>query len=413
MARVVQKFGGSSLRDLSYIRRAAQIVARRWHSGDDVLVVVSAMGDRTDLLSSLALTAYKHSDDENAESDVLLSIGEQESASLMALCLQSLGLNARSFMGWQIPIETIGVHGKARVKRIGTSMLVDTLDHRGIAVCAGFQGLMVRGDRISTLGRGGSDTSAVLLAASIDAQLCEIFTDVEGVYTSDPRLVASARKLSSINYEEMLEIASLGGRVLETRAAAAAMRYKIPLHIRSTFSSNEGTEVGEGIMEERAVTALTHSESDAKIAVLGLENQPGIASKIFGQLASKGISVDMIVQGMTQDEGKAHIAFTVLKTDISRACAALESIRESTPYQELRCDDNVIKLSLIGAGMNSSAGVAARMFTTLAEKGINIQIIATSEIKISVLISSDYLELALRSLHGVFDLSNAVEDLKQ
>ena len=414
MYRVVQKFGGSSLKDLAHIRRAAQIVAQRWHAGDQVLVVVSAMGDKTDQLLNLAREANKNSINESAECDSLLATGEQESAALMALCLQNLGLNARSFLGWQIPVETFGKHGRAQVRRINNLQLVNTLQNRDIAVCAGFQGLMVAGDRVATLGRGGSDTSAVLIAASIQAQLCEIFTDVEGVFTTDPRIVTNARKIDKINYEEMLEMASLGARILETRAAAAAMRYKVPLHIRSTFSKNKGTEVTDGDdgMEQRAVTALTYSDRDAKIAILGLDNQPGVAARIFEHLAEKNISVDMIVQGTTQDQEKAHIAFTVEKNDLEKACAAIEEIKHVATFQELRSDDKVIKLSLIGAGMNSYAGVAARMFRILADKGINIQIIATSEIKISVLIASDYLELALRSLHAVFDLPDKGDENK-
>ncbi len=406
MSRVVQKFGGSSLKDLAHIRRAAQIVAQRWHEGDQVLVVVSAMGDKTDQLLNLAKEANKTNTEDSAECDSLLATGEQESAALMALCLQNLGLNARSFLGWQIPVETFGKHGRAQVRRINNLQLVNTLQNREIAVCAGFQGLMAAGDRVATLGRGGSDTSAVLIAASIKAQLCEIFTDVEGVFTTDPRIVTNAQKIDKINYEEMLEMASLGAKILETRAAAAAMKYKIPLHIRSTFSGKKGTKVenGKQSVEQKPVTALTYSDRDAKIALLGLDNRPGVAAKIFEHLAEKNISVDMIVQGTTQDEEKAHIAFTVEKNDLKRACSAIEEIKEKAAFQELRSDDKVIKLSLIGAGMNSYAGVAARMFRILAEKGINIQIIATSEIKISVLIAADYLELALRSLHAVFDL---------
>ena len=406
MSRVVQKFGGSSLADLACMRRAAQLVAQRWHQGDQVVVVVSAMGERTDNLLALALEASKSHASANAETDALLATGEQEAAALMALCLQNIGLKARSFAGWQIPVETRGVHGNAQVEQVATTNLLATLRQKAVAVCAGFQGTMGGDKRVATLGRGGSDTSAVLLAAALEADLCEIFTDVEGVCTADPRIVTTARKIATIDYEEMLEMASLGARVLETRAASAAMRFRVPLSIRSTFSDAPGTLVSatDKTMEQRSVTALAYSDKDAKIALVGLDNCPGIAAKIFAQLAFKNISVDMIVQGTTQDEKKAHITFTVAKTDLERACAALEEIRAEAPFQELRSDDKVIKISLIGAGMNSYAGVASRMFRTLADKGINIQIIATSEIKISVLIAADYLELAVRSLHAVFEL---------
>ena len=410
MFRVVQKFGGSSLADLTCMRRAAQLVAQRWHQGDQVLVVVSAMGDRTDQLLALAFEASKSHAPASAETDALLATGEQESAALMALCLNNIGLKARSFAGWQIPVETCGPHGNARVEQIATTNLLATLRERAVAVCTGFQGTTGGGGggdrRVATLGRGGSDTSAVLLAAALEADLCEIFTDVEGVYTTDPRIVTSARKIDTIDYEEMLEMAALGARVLETRAASAAMRFRVPLRIRSTFSDNEGTSVSatDKTMEQRSVTALAYSDKDAKIALVGLDNTPGIAAKVFAQLALKSISVDMIVQGTTQDEKKAHITFTVAKTDLERACNALEEIRADTPFQEIRSDDKVIKISLIGAGMNSYAGIASRMFRTLADKGINIQIIATSEIKISVLIAADYLELAMRSLHAAFEL---------
>ena len=409
MFRVVQKFGGSSLADLTCMRRAAQLVAQRWHQGDQVLVVVSAMGDRTDRLLALAYEASKSHAPASAETDALLATGEQESAALMALCLNNIGLKARSFAGWQIPVETCGPHGNARVEQIATTNLLATLREKAVAVCTGFQGATGGGGgdrRVATLGRGGSDTSAVLLAAALEADLCEIFTDVEGVYTTDPRIVTSARKIDTIDYEEMLEMAALGARVLETRAASAAMRFRVPLRIRSTFSDNEGTSVSatDKTMEQRSVTALAYSDKDAKIALVGLDNTPGIAAKVFAQLALKSVSVDMIVQGTTQDEKKAHITFTVAKTDLERACNALEEIRADTPFQEIRSDDKVIKISLIGAGMNSYAGIASRMFRTLADKGINIQIIATSEIKISVLIAADYLELAMRSLHAAFEL---------
>ena len=412
MFRVVQKFGGSSLADLTCMRRAAQLVAQRWHQGDQVLVVVSAMGDRTDRLLALAFEASKSHAPASAETDALLATGEQESAALMALCLNNIGLKARSFAGWQIPVETCGPHGNARVEQIATTNLLATLREKAVAVCTGFQGTTGGGGggdrRVATLGRGGSDTSAVLLAAALEADLCEIFTDVEGVYTTDPRIVTSARKIDTIDYEEMLEMAALGARVLETRAASAAMRFRVPLRIRSTFSDNEGTFVSatDKTMEQRSVTALAYSDKDAKIALVGLDNTPGIAAKVFAQLALKSVSVDMIVQGTTQDEKKAHITFTVAKTDLERACNALEEIRADTPFQEIRSDDKVIKISLIGAGMNSYAGIASRMFRTLADKGINIQIIATSEIKISVLIAADYLELAMRSLHAAFELQN-------
>ena len=406
MSRFVQKFGGSSLADLTCMRRAAQLVAQRWHQGDQVVVVVSAMGARTDRLLALALEASKSHASANAETDALLATGEQQAAALMALCLQNIGLKARSFAGWQIPIETYGQHGNAQVKQIATTTLLETLRQKAIAVCAGFQGTMSGDGRIATLGRGGSDTSAVLLAAALEADLCEIFTDVEGVFTADPKIVATAQKIDTIDYEEMLEMAALGARVLETRAASAAMRYRVPLLVRSTFSDAPGTSVSatDKTMEQRSVTALAYSDKDAKIALIGLDNSPGIAAKVFAQLALKNILVDMIIQGTTQDEKKAHITFTVEKTDVQRACQALEDIRAEAPFQELRSDDKVIKISLIGAGMNSYAGVASRMFRTLADKGINIQIIATSEIKISVLIAADYLELAMRSLHAVFEL---------
>jgi aspartate kinase len=335
----------------------------------------------------------------------VVSSGEQVTAGLMALSLQALGVNARSWLGWQIPIRTDGVHSKARIDSIHTAEIEARLAEGQVAVVAGFQGIAPRG-RITTLGRGGSDTSAVALAAALKADRCDIFTDVDGVYTTDPRIVAKARKLNKITYEEMLELASQGARVLQTRAVALAMSHRVRLQVLSSFSDSPGTLVvdEDEIVEKRVVSGIAYSRDEAKITVQGVADRPGVAAAIFGPLADNAINVDMIVQNVSEDGKTTDLTFTLARSDLDRAVAVLEGCRGALGFQALKPDSNVVKISVIGVGMRSHAGVAKQMFQTLADKGINIQVISTSEIKVSVLIAAEYTELALRALHTAYEL---------
>ena len=403
MARIVQKFGGTSVADVERIRNAAQRVKREVDSGSEVCVVVSAMAGATNQLVDWTRQMSQLHD--AREYDVVVASGEQVTAGLMALALQDLGIPARSWLGWQIPLRTDDVHGKARIETIETAEIERRFRKGEVAVVAGFQGVGPR-DRITTLGRGGSDTSAVAMAAALKADRCDIFTDVDGVYTTDPRIVAKARKLSRITYEEMLEMASQGARVLQTRSVAMAMNHGVRLQVLSSFADTPGTlVVDEGeIVEKRVVSGIAYSRDEAKITVTGVADRPGVAAAIFGPLADNAINVDMIVQSASELGQLADMTFTVGRADLDRAVAVLEDQRGTLGFAALDPDPNVVKVSVIGVGMRSHAGVAQQMFKTLADKGINIQVISTSEIKVSVLIAAEYTELALRALHTAYGL---------
>jgi aspartate kinase len=402
MARLVQKFGGTSLADVERIKAVARRVAREVEGGHQVAVVVSAMAGVTDCLVGWTRDTSRWHD--AREHDVVVSSGEQVTAGLLALALQNLGIDARSWLGWQIPIRTDDLHSKARIRSIEVSELERRLARGQVAVVAGFQGLGPHG-RITTLGRGGSDTSAVALAAALKADRCDIFTDVDGVYTSDPRIVAKARKLDKITYEEMLEMASQGAKVLQTRSVAMAMNHRVRVQVLSSFVEAPGTLVvdEDEIMEQQIVSGIAYSRDEAKITVQKVPDRPGVAAAIFGPLAANAINVDMIVQNVSED-GRADLTFTVARADLDRAVSVLEERREVLGFTALKPDSNVVKISVIGVGMRSHAGVAQQMFRTLFEKGINIQVISTSEIKVSVLIAAEYTELALRALHTAYGL---------
>jgi aspartate kinase len=402
MARLVQKFGGTSVASVERIKAVAQRVSREVRSGHQVAAVVSAMAGVTDQLVGWTRETSRLHD--ACEYDVVVSSGEQVTAGLLALALQSLGINARSWLGWQIPIRTDDVHGKARIRSLEVGDLGRELGRGQVAVVAGFQGVGLRG-RITTLGRGGSDTSAVALAAAVKADRCDIFTDVDGVYTTDPRIVAKARKLEKITYEEMLEMASQGAKVLQTRSVEMAMNHRVRVQVLSSFVDAPGTLVvdEDEILEQHVVSGIAYSLDEAKITVQKVPDRPGVAAAIFGPLAENAINVDMIVQNVSED-GQADLTFTVARADLDRAMSVLEQRRDLLGFAALKPDSNVVKISVIGVGMRSHAGVAQQMFKTLSEKGINIQVISTSEIKVSVLIATEYTELALRALHTAYGL---------
>ena len=404
MALIVHKYGGTSLADLDRINAVADRVKAAFDTGDGIAVVVSAMAGTTDQLVSWVRAAAPLHD--AREYDTVAAAGEQITAGLLALALQSRGVTARSWLGWQIPIHTDGGHGRARIEAIETEELHRRIGRREVPVVAGFQGLGPLG-RITTLGRGGTDTSAVALAAALGADRCDIFTDVEGVFTADPRIVATARKLTKITYEEMLELASLGAKVLQIRAVEMAMKHQVPLQVASSFSDAPGTFVvdEDDIVEQERVSGIAYSRDEAKITVMGVADRPGVAAGIFGPLADGNVNVDMIVQNISAD-GTTDLTFTVTEADLDRSIAILEETRSAVAYERLVADQGVVKVSVIGVGMRSHAGVAQTMFAALAEKGINIQVISTSEIKISVLVSEDYTELAVRALHAAYGLDD-------
>lgn len=403
MARIVMKFGGTSMAGTERIRRVAQIVKAQAEQGDEVAVVVSAMAGDTDRLVNFCREANALYDP--AEYDVVVASGEQVTSGLLAITLQALGCKARSWLGWQLPIHTDDAHAKARIGSIDSDALLESMGRGEIAVIPGFQGL-TDDNRITTLGRGGSDTSAVAIAAAVKADRCDIYTDVDGVYTCDPRIVTKARKLDKITYEEMLEMASLGAKVLQTRSVELAMNHRVRVRVLSSFENLPGTLVvdEDEIVEKQIVSGIAYSRDEAKITLLHVPDRPGIAASIFGPLAESSINVDMIVQNVSEDGKTTDLTFTVGKADLQRALAALESVKEKIAYARLVPDPGVVKVSVIGVGMRSHAGVALTMFKCLAEKGINIEVISTSEIKISVLIDEQYLELALRALHSAYGL---------
>ena len=406
MARIVQKFGGTSVADIGLIKNVAQRVKQSVDAGDEVVVVVSAMAGTTNQLVNWASEiSSKH---DAMEYDVIVSAGEQITIGLLAMALQDIGVDARSWLGWQVPILTNDLHGRARILDVRAKEIMDRLGHGEVAVMAGFQGIASNG-RVATLGRGGSDTSAVALAAAIDADRCDIFTDVDGIYTSDPRIVSRARKLDKITYEEMLEMASLGAKVLHTRSVELAMNHSVRLQVLSSFKDAPGTLVvdEEEILEQEIVSGIAHSGNEAKITLVRVPDHPGVAAGIFGPLADSDINVDMIVQNVSEDGKATDLTFTVPKDDLDLALEVLEGQRKKLGFKRVQGDPEVVKISVVGVGMRSHAGVAMRMFQALAEKGINIQVISTSEIKISVLVSDAYTELALRSLHTAYGLDAA------
>jgi aspartate kinase len=403
MARIVQKFGGTSVRDIDRIKNAALRVKRETDAGNEVAVVVSAMAGVTNqLVGWVNETSRLH---DAREYDVVVASGEQVTAGLLALALQDLGVNARSWLSWQIPVRTDGVHGKARIAEIETAEIERRFKDGQVAVVAGFQGFGPD-NRITTLGRGGGDTSAVALAAALRADRCDIFTDVDGVYTTDPRIVAKARKLDKITYEEMLEMASQGAKVLQTRSVEIAMNHGVRVQVLSSFTDAPGTLVvdEDEIVEKQVVSGIAYNRDEAKITLLRVADRPGVAAAIFGPLADHSINVDMIVQNVSEDGKATDLTFTLPKADLDRAVKVLEEARPQLGYAELKPDPNVVKISVIGVGMRSHAGVAKKMFQVLADKGINIQVISTSEIKVSVLIAEEYIELALRALHTAYGL---------
>ncbi|CCQ73186.1 aspartate kinase [Magnetospira sp. QH-2] len=403
MALIVQKFGGTSVGDIGRIKNVARKVKAEVDAGHQVAVVVSAMSGVTNTL--VDYTQQIGPDVDPREYDVVVSTGEQVTTGLLSMALQDLGIDARSWQGWQIPVRTDDVHAKARIQSIDVTEMKAQMESGQVAVVPGFQGVSDEG-RVATLGRGGSDTSAVALAAALRADRCDIYTDVDGVYTTDPRIVSKARKLDKITYEEMFELASLGAKVLQTRSVEMAMKHGVRLQVRSSFEDTPGTMVvnEDEIVEKEIVSGIAYSRDEAKVTVVALEDRPGVASAVFGPLAEANVNVDMIIQNISQDGKHANLTFTVPEGELRRALEVLEDRKDDLRFEKLLSDSKVVKISIIGVGMRSHAGVAQRMFQALADKSINIQVISTSEIKVSVLIDEEYTELALRALHTAYDL---------
>jgi aspartate kinase len=401
MALIVQKYGGSSVADAERIQNVARRVAES-ATGHQLVVVVSAMGKTTDGLVSLAQQIAPAPDPR--EMDMLLATGEQVTIALLAMALQALGFKARSFTGAQAGLRTDRSHTEARIAQITADRVRAALDEGAVAVVAGFQGASDEGE-ITTLGRGGSDLTAVALAAALRADVCEIYTDVDGVYTADPNVVPDARKLPRVAYDEMLEMASLGARVLQARSVEFAKKYGVAVHVRSTFKPDPGTIVTreERAMEDVVVTGITHDRSQAKISLLRVPDRPGIAAQVFGAIGTKSIVVDMIVQNISRD-GFTDISFTVPRGDMARARTVLDEVARAVGAEKTVHDERVAKVSIVGVGMRSHSGVAARMFAALSKEGINIQMISTSEIAVSCVIEDKYAELAVRALHDAFEL---------
>jgi aspartate kinase len=408
LSRLVMKFGGTSVASVERIRNVARHVEREIDAGHEVAVVVSAMAGKTNELAAWCKEAGSHFD--NAEYDAVVASGELVTAGLLALVLKDMGLSARSWQGWQIPLLTDGAHGSARIKKIGGSQLVDDLRRGEIAVVAGFQGLHAQTNRVTTLGRGGSDTSAVALAAAIGADRCDIYTDVDGVYTTDPRIVPKARRLDKVSFEEMLEMASLGAKILQVRSVEVAMVHKVKLYVRSSFDDPANPKLGtlicdeEDTLEQQVVTGIAFSRDEAQITLREVADKPGVAAAIFGPLAEASINVDMIIQVVSEDMATTDLTFTVPAAEFQRAKQILEARKEAIGYARLNGTEDVVKISAIGVGMRSHSGVAARAFKAFAEKGINIRAITTSEIKFSMLIDEPYTELAVRTLHSLYGL---------
>jgi len=397
------KFGGTSVANIERINAVAARVKREVDAGHEVAVVVSAMSGHTNQLVAWCSEISPMHD--AREYDTVVASGEQVTAGLTAIALQNLGVNARSWLGWQMPLSTNDAHGKARIMSIDAEAFEQRFQQGQVAVVAGFQGVGPD-NRITTLGRGGSDTSAVALAAALKADRCDIFTDVDGVYTTDPRIVAKARKLDKVTYEEMLEMASLGAKVLQIRSVEMAMKHGVRVQVLSSFEDKPGTLVvnEDEIMEQELVSGIAYSRDEAKITLVAVPDRPGVAASIFGPLSDANINVDMIVQNVSEDGKNTDMTFTVSKGDFERAKQVLTGKQNSLNFRALISDSNVVKVSVIGVGMRSHAGIAQRMFKALAEKGINIQVISTSEIKISVLVAEEYTELAVRALHTAYGL---------
>jgi len=414
MARIVMKFGGTSVADLDRIRCVAELVAAEASDGHEVAVVVSAMSGETNRL--IGFVDELAADTNNGgviddEYDTIVASGEQVTSGLLSIALRHRGIKARSWQGWQIPLQTDGAHASARIKGIETLAFNRSLKNGTVGVVAGFQGISPDG-RVSTLGRGGSDTSAVALAVALQADRCDIYTDVDGVYTTDPRIVPEARRLDHIAFEEMLELASQGAKVLQTRSVELAMNNNLPIRVLSSFKGvhedNPGTLVSaeEKTMEERVVSGVAYARDEAQISLLRLKDVPGVVARVCGVMADANISVDMIVQGTSRREDSANLVFTIGKRDLEKALSALDNNKDRIGYDGILVNDKVSKVSVVGVGMRSHAGVAHTMFSALAERNINIEVIATSEIKISVLIDADMTELAVRALHSAFKLES-------
>ena len=406
MALVVQKFGGTSVGNLDRMRNVSELALRSQREGNQVVLIVSAMSGETNRLLGLAHQISATPD--MRELDSLASTGEQVSAALVAMTIQQLGGRARSFLGHQVRISTDAAYTKARIQSIEGSKLLQAVQGGSIAVVAGFQGIDPDGS-ITTLGRGGSDTTAVAIAAAIKADVCEIYTDVDGVYTTDPNICPSARKIDRISYEEMLELASLGAKVLQIRSVEVAMKYGVPVHVRSSFSDRTGTMVvGEEGFESVAVAGVAYDKGEAKVQLVRMKDKPGVVAKIFGMLAEHNVSVDMIIQSPSRGgKDTTDVTFTVAKTDLPRAKELIEKTAAEYGSEPVEYDPDIVKVSIVGLGMRSHAGVAAKMFGILASEGINIQAISTSEIKISCIIAAKYTELAVRALHEGFGLDKA------
>lgn len=405
--RLVLKFGGTSVADIEKIENAADKIKAETDRGHQVAVVVSAMSGVTNQLIGFCKDISPMYD--AREYDAVVASGENVTSGLMAMALQKRGVAARSWQGWQVPILCNDVHGKARIEDINADAMLERLSNGEVAVLAGFQGITSK-NRIATLGRGGSDTTAVALAAALKADRCDIYTDVDGVFTTDPRIVSKAKKLNAVSYEEMLEMASLGAKVLQTRSVEMAMKQNVPVQVLSTFGDQIGSDYPgtlvtkeEDIMEKEVVNGITYNIDEAKVTLLKVPDIPGVAAKIFGPLSDANINVDMIVQNISEDGQATDMTFTVPKPEVQRTIEVLQK-EPHLEQTEIRSDENVVKVSVVGIGMRSHAGVAQTMFTALADKGINIQVISTSEIKISVLVSSEYKELAVRSLHTAYGL---------
>jgi aspartate kinase len=413
MARIVMKFGGTSMAGIERIRNVARRVKAEAEAGNEVAVVVSAMAGETDRLVQFCREASSLYDPR--EYDVVVSSGEQVTSGLLAITLQSMGVKARSWLGWQLPIKTSDAHASARIAEIDTNPVLAAMAGGEVAVIPGFQGIAA-GERVTTLGRGGSDTSAVAVAAAMKADRCDIYTDVDGVYTTDPRIVPKARKLSRVTYEEMLELASVGAKVLQTRSVGLAMKEKVRVRVLSSFEDTRGPEghrgtlivgddeIEEANMERQLITGIAHDKNEAKITLVAVPDRPGAVATIFSPLADASINVDMIVQNVAHDTGVTDVTFTVPKAELARALDMLEKERAIIGHERAISDTNITKISVVGVGMRSHAGVAAQMFKTLADRGINILAITTSEIKVSVLIHEEYTELAVRVLHTAYGL---------
>ena len=423
MALIVQKYGGSSVADADSIKRVAKRISEARKAGHDVVVVVSAMGDTTDELIDLArqITPIPPS----REMDILLTAGERISMSLLAMAINNLGVKAKSFTGQQAGVITDAVHGKARIVDVVPGRIRETIEKGSVAIVAGFQGVTQSTNDVTTLGRGGSDTTAVALAAGLGADVCEIYTDVDGVFTADPRIVPSARKIDRITYEEMLEMAASGAKILALRCVEYARRYDVPVHVRSSFSGAPGTLVTntpvavvdaaapneeEAVMEAPIISGVAHDRSEAKITVVGVPDVPGTAARIFEVVAGAGANIDMIVQNISvASTGRTDISFTLPEEDGPIATTALNAVREAIGFESIQLDDQIGKLSLIGAGMKSHPGVSAKLFAALRDAGVNIEMISTSEIRISVVTREDNLDAAVRAVHTAFELDTEAE----